>query len=426
MEGETLTYKLWRWSVTAAAVWWFLGLNLFIYQIVTFFLFMGMLYMSNRASAGLYFPPSTGYILCIAVFYFLSIFLHVFFVGAEASRVIAALYNLSFWIMGFMLIMVLSNAFSSFCVAPFMKTFTRLAWMMGVAAAAMLWLWRTGHREVIFETPLYFLTRFLGDTQLVESSLLVRPLLMDWFASANRPRFNMFSPYPTASGAITVIVLAMILTRAAMERQIKSVWLWILVVLNLIGLVMTLSRMSLLAFVFGGMAVFLLQKKNMSLWILLIFGAFAAALPLLQQILEYMLSLREGSNDIRMQIYVYSLQQLQGPEWILGYGVKPRDDAFMFPLGSHSTYISSLFKCGLMGLTALIGFQVSLLWRWYKLKPWAALSRRDFLLWRACGWVFIGIGLWLFTEDIDAPQLLAFLYFSVVGVFEGFRRRLLQ
>jgi len=425
MLGETLSYRFWRWIVLASVVWWLAGFNLFIYHLASFFLFMGLLYLSNRSSEGVIVPVSSKFMLNIAVFYFLSILLHTFFVGADGARVIAAMYNLSFWIMGFMLVIVMANAYSSIELDPFLKVFTRLAWITGGIAVAMLVLWKTGRRELIIETPLYPLIRVLGDTQLVQSSLLVRPLLMDWFASGARPRFNVFSPYPTAAGAILMIILIMLATRAAIERKSLSLVFLGLFAANFLGLFMTLSRMSILAFVFGFFVVFILQKKNVPMWIFIMFAVTLLLTPLLIRLLEYMLSLREGSNSVRMQLYLYSLQQLKGVDWILGFGVKPRGEAFIFPLGSHSTYISMLFKCGIIGLIILVGFQVSLLWRWYFLKSRACQKRRDFLFWRGLGWVFVALGLWIFTEDIDAPQMLAFLYFSMIGVFEGFRRRLM-
>ncbi len=425
MQGETLTYQTWRWVVLGALFWWFAGLNLFIFHFTAFFLFMGMIYMSNRSSGPTYVPPSSGFIFFIAVFYFLSIVVHSLFVGADGQRIVAAFYNLSFWIMGFMLVMALANAFNSFSVMPLLETFRRLSWITALMAVAMLALWKTGRKEVIIETPLFFLTRFIGETQLVVSSLEARPLLWDWFASSQLPRFNIFSPYPTAAGAILIIIMVLLVTHATIERKTRSPIFWGLLAVNGLGLVMTLSRMSILAFGFSFLAVFLLQKKNVTIWMFVLFSVFLMTIPLLQQLLEYMLSLREGSNSIRMQIYLYSLEQLQGPDWIFGYGVKPREESLIFPLGSHSTYISMLFKCGIFGLVTLIGFQVSLFWRWYRLKARAARKRRDFLFWRGLGWIFIALGLWLFTEDIDAPQMLSFLYFSLIGIFEGFRRRLL-
>jgi len=238
-------------------------------------------------------------------------------------------------------------------------------------------------------------------------------------------RFNVFSPYPTAAGAILVILLIMLVTRATIEKKTKNLVFIGLFMANLLGLFMTLSRMSIIAFVFSYFVVFLLMKKHIPIWTLIFLAIAIAVAPLVHRLLEAMLSMREGSNSTRMQLYIYSLQQLHGVDWILGFGVKPRGEAFIFPLGSHSTYVSMLFKCGAIGLIVLIFFQVSLLWRWYKLKAQAMRHRRDFLFWRGLGWIFISMGLWIITEDIDAPQLLSFLYFSMIGIFEGFRRKLM-
>lgn len=422
--NESLSYRIWSWAVMGALLWWCAGFNLFIYHLTALILFLGLTYVANRYSGGLLLPSSGIFILCISVFYFLSILIHAFF-EEGGGRVVASFYNLSFWIMGFMLILVLATTFSKIEIGVILRAFWILSWVTGLIAVVMLILWQKGTKNVVFYTPLYAIGDLMGRTQLVEGSLQVRPLLLDWFASASRPRLNVFSPYPTAAGGIILIILIMTITRAVIERRQFSFVFWILMAMNILGLVMTLSRMSLMAFIFSFIAVFMLQRKNVSLWLLILLITLVLLTPWIQNLLGYLLSLREDSNTIRVELYKYSLAQLDGVDWFLGYGIKPREEAFMYPIGSHSTYISMLFKCGVIGLIVWILLQGSLLLRWYQLKSLAARRRRDFLFWRGLGWVFIAMAIWVTTEDIDAPQFLAFLYFSLIGIFEGFRRSLL-
>jgi len=143
----------------------------------------------------------------------------------------------------------------------------------------------------------------------------------------------------------------------------------------------------------------------------------------LTQLMEWIFQLREGSTTGRLALYKYSLQVFEGVDWILGFGLRPRDEsAFLVPIGSHSTYLSMLFKTGVIGCSIFILFQAQLLMRWLRFRGIATRRRNLFCLWQGLGGVFTGVGLWMFTGDIDAPQLLAFLYFSLVGVFEALVR----
>lgn len=419
--GEGLIAR-WRWVLAGAAVWWVLGLNLFVYQATAAGLFFMLLQESRRLSRGLIIPPTAVCLFLLSVVYLFSMAIHSG--SSELSRVVAAGYNLSFWIMGGMIVMVLANAFKVEDIAEVLRVFRWLAIISGILAVGILGAWYSGSHEIILKTPLHFLTRYVGNTVLVESTLTLKPLLFDWFASLTRPRFNVFSPYPTAAGGILMILLMMLIVQAQILRRMKHPAFWLLAGVTFLGLVMTLSRMSMMGLLIALGSVYLIQKRNFGIWMFASVLLLIAAAPLLMRVMEIVLSLREGSNVSRFELYRYSLQQLEGSDWIIGLGMKPRENQFLFPLGSHSTYISLTFKTGLVGLFIFLVFQITLFTRWYSLKALAMRRREIYFFWRGLGLVFIAMALWVVTEDIDAPQLLAFIYFSFVGLFEGLYKEL--
>jgi len=193
-----------------------------------------------------------------------------------------------------------------------------------------------------------------------------------------------------------------------------------------IGFLMTLSRISLAGFFLGLVVVLLVEKKHFPIWIVGILVVSALCFPLIESFSEWIMGLREGSTSVRFSLYRYSLEQLHDTDWILGLGVKPRENIFAIPLGSHSTYISMIFKTGVFGVTGVLLLQASLLLRWVRLRAHVIRHRHLFLFWRALGMVMIAMAVWMATEDIDAPQFLAFLYFSMIGCFEGLRRECLD
>lgn len=415
--------KVWRWGALGAPLWWILGLNLAIYHAFAVLLFLFYLYAEGREREGFRFSGSALFLSLVSVTYFFTIVIHA--VAGPSSRVVAAFYNLSFWIMGVMLSLVMAYIFTPASISFFMRVFSVLAWMTGLLALAMFLVSLTGVRELVFPTPLYGLSSLVGKRTLAENSLLIKPLFWDWFASLSRPRFNVFSPYPNAASGVIMILLMMILTRAAIEKRLFSIPFLLLFGMNMLALIMTLSRIAILALLFSLVIVFLLEKRKSYLWIVLVTIGLLATAPWLVKTMDYFLDLRPGSIEGRLELYRYSLEQLEGVDWLLGIGLKARNES-VYPLASHSTYLSLLCKSGLVGTTLFILFQVLLILRWFRLKPLAVRQRQTFLFWRGLGWVFLGMAVWMTAEDIDAPQLLAFVYFSLVGTFEGFRKRLVR
>ncbi len=76
----------------------------------------------------------------------------------------------------------------------------------------------------------------------------------------------------------------------------------------------------------------------------------ALALLLAGQLLAVfnrLLTMREGSNDMRLAIYETSLKTMLEQSPVFGIGIK--DMLGVYPLGSHSTYIGVFYKAGLLG-----------------------------------------------------------------------------
>jgi|GEM_PF-1711932 len=421
---RTNTINLWAVTIAGAGIWWMLGMNLFFYHFAAIVMFLYVSSSMHHEEKGVLIPPTAILLVSIALVYFFSILLHL--PDGDSNRVIAALYNFSFWIMGAALVISLGNTFELSQTPRIYRALMVVGWVTGIAGVIALVAWKSGVQTIVFKTPLYWMTRFIGTTTLVESSLLVRPLLWDWFASLSRPRFNMFSPYPTAAGGIIMIIIMSATVYASSQKKMKSLQTWCLIGLNLLALTLTLSRMSVFAFIASMMAVYVLQKRNFPLWMMMLLLLLLAAEPLIENLFNFFLGLREGSNNIRLELYRHSIMQLDGVDWILGKGLKPRETYFTYPIGSHSTYVSLLYKSGLGGAGLFILFQTSLLIRWFMLKGHAYRNRQAFFVWKGTGLVFISMAMWMVTEDIDAPQMLAFLYFSFVGIFEGLRKELLN
>lgn len=425
MSSSNVTALISRWGIVvgASVVWWFLGLNLFIYHAAAFFLLFQLLQQQRSLNSGVYFPFSATLLLFLSAVYGFSILIHA--PVSQMSRVIAAVYNLSFWFMGASLTVLLANAFRLEDIPRIVGAFKRVSVLLAALTLIMLAVLLVRPDPIELNTPLHGMAKYLGNTNLVKDSLVIRPLMVDWFAASSRPRLNLLAPYPTASAGLIMIVVFFLMIDAVIQKRTRSLGWMLLLGLNLTALFLTLSRMSLLAVLISTLFVWFAGRRNLFVWTALSLLGLLLLLPMLMPFSEWLMGLRGGSTSTRMNLYRYTLDQLTGVDWVLGVGIKAREEsAFSIPIGSHSTYISLLYKSGILGVALFAVFQVKLFMNWFSMREDARVRRIYFLFWRGFGYVFLGMGLWMITEDIDAPQFLAFLYFSLVGLFEGFRKEL--
>lgn len=413
--------RLWTGVVACAAVWWFVGLNLFIYHIAAALLFLML--VQGLQDKKLFIGPSAFFLTLLSLVYFVSIMIRSAVDGG--GRSLAAFYNLSFWVMGILLVIAMSNTYTDRFRTDLPKVLRFVAFTIALVFIGFMAYWATARHAIILETPLYKPLRGIDTAPLglIENSLLVKPVFLDWFASFSTPRFNVYSPYATAAAAMLAIVLMITGCDTLAQGRFRPVYA-LLLVSTFAALVMTLSRAMLVFFLISVIILFLVKRKRFFVWALVALLIFAAAAPWVFKSLNFMLSLRQESNEGRLDIYRTSLGMLDGLDWFLGLGVKPREETILMPLGSQSTYLSLLFKTGIIGLVLFLGFQFTLLRRWFSLREKVMSDRKVFFFWCGLGGVFISMSLWFLTDDLDAPQLMSFLYFSIVGIFEGFDRQL--
>ena len=107
-------------------------------------------------------------------------------------------------------------------------------------------------------------------------------------------------------------------------------------------------------------------------------------------------------------------QSLKKP--ILGHGHKPQPEGIPTPIGSHSTYLGVYYKTGFLGFLAFILFWINVLRRWWKQRTALAEHKFLFPLWFYGGLALWGGLFWMISEDLDAPPIVAFLYFITVGL----------
>lgn len=396
-------------AVLASPLIWLMGLNFLAYHLVAGLSGASVALRASRRGAGFRLPANTLFLLAFLASYALSLAINA--PGAEPDRVIGSIYNLSYWGMGLLLIAAISNIDQGQAAEAFRRGGVVVLAFAGLATLGGYHLWQ-GEEAVVFPSLAQRLVPGLASSPLLADSTSISLAVVDWLFGEPYPRSSVMGPYPTAlAGLVLCLAPAVLLTptdgRAAGLARIAAL------VLGAVALLASLARTSLFALAIGLLAARVIvyrDRKAMLLVACLVALGLAAASF---EVVDALLASREGSNESRFELYAYSLGEVFWTNPIFGLGIKPRAGVFDIPIGSHSTYLGAFVKTGFFGLSFLVLWLAAVLRGWSRRRPRSALEARR--LW-AYGTSLIAMMIWMLTEDIDAPQLVAFLFFCVVGL----------
>jgi hypothetical protein len=239
---------------------------------------------------------------------------------------------------------------------------------------------------------------------------------IDWFIFSSFPRTKVFGIYPNSTGLLLILLHALLISLCwnywSSKKKHFSFFLLFF------GCFMTGSRtfviLSLLLY-----TIFLTTSKlKLNLFLLVIPVLALFSFPLL----EYFLSLREGSNDARSNIYLASIALTMENGPLFGLGLKPilPNLNIPYPLGSHSTYIGYFTKCGLIGFTFIAGavlyvsggYIKSLIHSFHRSSMFERIR-----FYRYSSFILILVALIL--EDLDSYELLTFVFGMNLWMFDN-------
>lgn len=123
-----------------------------------------------------------------------------------------------------------------------------------------------------------------------------------------------------------------------------------------------------------------------------------------------MMQLREGSNNMRSSIYAMSWKRMISESPIIGKGIKDYLGNSGYPYGSHSTYLGSFYKAGLVGGIVYIASILTLLIKIFSVK---CTNNMDILK----KYSIVMILALLFVEDIDGANWSIYISYFMFGLF---------
>ena len=409
-------------------LWWMLGIDFLIPQCLAILL----IYVNLNAHRK--FNRTDLILLSIIISLTISSYFVGFLISNYTMRFIAALYNLSLWIVGLIVIQQVRHQLErGEASRDALLRAGYWAFLVFVAVATTsIGLAYATHRFSLVVPSVFGL--FVGNAVpdgaviVAQATRLVfaRP---DWgLPGVPMPRLTIYGPYPTATGAVAAIGGTLALLYLETVRRVPAVGIFALEGLIVLMLAFTLTRSILAGWLAGWVVanlVFGTAFRRVAACGALIATLLSVSFVNLSDAVQY----REYSSESRFRNYMRAFNDTLIESPVFGLGVKPREEGNHIAIGSHSTIVSSFTKGGAIGFSLVFAYLALIpLYRWILLI--IPESRDEWDRYRHCQaeWrillnLQIAIWVWLCFEDIDAPATAATLIFIAFSLIEATTRR---
>lgn len=379
---------------------WFMGLS----SIYFHFIVLAYAIVKNKETLVGKIPKPVLFILSYIAVYVLSLLFN--YGSYSLDRFFASIYNLSFWLLGFLIILNVRNSGKWELVQA--QKYSKVILLI-IASIGFLTIFNDS-RETSLKSVLGLVINPDKFPQLIKDTLVLKIMAKDWFDGASSVRNSIFSPYSTATAALSLLLFGII----TIGKKLPSIRFFVWFFVCLIAIFSTYSR--LVIFLFMGycclLFLFNLKLERRLLVTLISLVMMALALPIFFKVWNMVNEMRQGSSDIRFLMYSQTIAYAL--ENNIFYGVAVKDRSFFFiPLGSHSTYLGGLLKTGIFGLFALIGFSLCF-WKRFLLD---LLNSNNNAVTRALSPLLFIMTFFLAFEDIDAAQFVSVVYFYCIGIY---------
>lgn len=406
-------------------LWWFLGTSFMMPMFVALALFC------LRPAPHLRFTLSDALLAGIITVLLGSGYINGFLVAGQPLRFMAALYNIAIWVSGLIIAQQVRAMLEDGETAR--REINRAAFWAFVVMVAFSWAsFFIAYLRRDFDQQILSLFGFIASDQIPESAALIRQSTTVVFTKADwglpgvpMPRIGIYGPYPNATAAATAVLGTLALFH--MQGLKRHGWFWRAVVHFIIicTLAITLSRSSLGGWLAGLLAAHLFFG---SMWTRLgsVALIIAAVVVLGFSSVMNVGGYRQYSTESRFDNYYRAIDETISSNPVFGLGMKPREEISHIAVGSHSTFVSTFTKGGLLGLTIVTVYLVILPgFRWLRLfMAGGAMGEADREQLRLLLTLQVTVLAWLAFEDLDAPATAAMLIFIFFAVFDSVYGRL--
>lgn len=414
-------------AILLLPVWWWLGVEQFIWPVIFGIATVKTLYLQNFRLIAT--RPLRWFALFI-----IAVLISGFFVE-ESMRYVTYARNLGAFASGFLVYVVITNRARS--VQSIDKLLDAILLVMILAGVAgllgVLDIWRPAVHSLM--------GRVLPESIVATSYgrvIAFRELgQYGWFVGLGLYfRLSSFFLFGNYFSSAIVYTLPFLFMRMGQSRGARKVFVGLAIVLLIINLIYTTGRVAALSLLAGALyfalfhslyrrAIRTLAAVGLSLGILAILfvsvmevSSTTTEAGLIEQtgaaVEAFVFARGSGSYDSRFGLYQATLVGfLERP--FFGWGTERDVEGLSLPAGSHSEYLAALYRQGLLGVLALAGMVISV---WFATRPprgSAARSKEGSIL-RYGRWFLVGAVLNSTMNDPAVDATAYVLMWAIMGL----------
>lgn len=343
-------------------VWWFIGMEQFLWCFAVGLIFIQFC-IYNKAE----FRSN---VITLLLAFFLVVYGISFFSIVEKMRYITYFRNLSTYLTAFMLLVISWNVIDKWWQIE--KLLRAIIFVMVIASIVGVLAFSFEMFRVQFKSLTgYFMPGSIAKTGY-GSVIAVRNVgFYNWFMGIGTYfRVSSFFLYSTMFSSTLAITLPIALFLRNINKGMKRNFYTFSVIVMGLSLLFTTGRVAIMAIFVGYILFCFVSLRSLALkfsivgMALLFCSLFLLWLEqsgILYQIIDLVLYSRgEGSANTRGKIYVQTFNSfLERP--FFGWGTERDVKGLAYPLGSHSYYLGTLYKQGVVGFTLFVTILV-LIW----------------------------------------------------------------
>jgi len=380
-------------------VWTFLGITQFVGPALMFFLFFKLIIRSSihRTEISIPFLLSTFFLI-----FLLSSLISGLLIQESYWRLVF-LRNFIVYVAAFLLFIVGYNAIKT------KEDFTKILWALCIMAffASLIGLFALANLIPLKSFFIAPISRIMPES--IKSSeyfsSIIHPAIGDIIQvlGIRMKRISSLFPFPNIFAAVLIMVIPFQIFLYKTSSGLKQIFLFLSLPALLINLIWTFSRGAILAIVVSSFIFvfhYSLIKKSMKR-VMILAGLVAGVCVFVLFVFSYRNTIVNEVNPMSMQIRTFIFEQ-SIDSWkespLFGWGTQrnvevvggmPNSPQSTVPaLGTHSHYLSLLYRYGLIGLV-LFGFIYWLVFLEI-FKPLRTQNKNPFWLFLLmyCGWAF--------------------------------------
>lgn len=387
--------KLVFWTIALVPLWWILGIQVFVYPVVGWYL----LYRSFQRPSRVPLPFGWQMWCLYAGVWLLAIVINLWTGGAELGRSITATGSITgVWLLTVAVwyavrrlnvryrVIVRAICIVGICqlaVAGLGEIYKQLTGGIPETQSLLITLVPSMPADIFFEARLYNYEQ------------------LDWDAE---PVTRLRSFYYWAPLAGTMSIFVCMGSWVERDRLLR----WLSIAGGLITILLAAGRAAQVGIVLAAFITIWLgsrEGRRALLWCAPVLGL--ASPIIISKLYDYFFNYRSDSTSGRLALYQETFQAFTRSPWI-GFGAQGRSQVLDVPLGSHSQLYSTLYQTGLIGC-----FVLAVAWLAVSFSIYRLVRQQPSLSPTLGAWA--GLSLAMLTGELAAASVTIFVFAAWLG-----------